>query len=160
MTSVTDADLGHLRRAIALSAQARANGNHPFGALLVDQAGAVLAEAENSVTSDTDVTAHAETNLVRAASRGWQPAELAHCTLYSSCEPCAMCSGAIFWAGIGRVVFALSVEGLMTVFDNRPDAPLHGIGVSRLLQPGDGVTVSGPALEDEAIIPHQGFWGS
>ena len=155
-----DADLQHLRHAIAVAARARANGNHPFGAILVSGSGEVMAEAENAVTTTSDVTAHAETNLVRLASAQWSPDELADSSLYSSCEPCAMCSGAIFWAGIGRVVFALSVEGLMSVFDNRPDAPLHNIGARRLLQAGDGIEVVGPALEDEAILAHQGFWGA
>ena len=155
-----DADLQHLRHAISVAARARANGNHPFGAILVSGSGEVMAEAENAVTTASDVTAHAETTLVRLASARWSPDELADSSLYSSCEPCAMCSGAIFWAGIGRVVFALSVEGLMSVFDNRPDAPLHNIGARRLLQAGDGIEVVGPALEDEAILAHQGFWGA
>ena len=155
---MNDLDLQHLRRAIAVSVSARANGNHPFGATLVDATGAVVAEAENSVVTDSDVTAHAETNLVRIASRQWGPEELAGHTLYSSCEPCAMCSAAVFWAGIGRVSFALSVEGLMAVFSNRPDAPLHSMGARRLLSPGDGVEVAGPALEDEALVAHTGFW--
>jgi tRNA(Arg) A34 adenosine deaminase TadA len=69
-----------------------------------------------------------------------------------------MCSGAIFWAGIGRVVFALSVERLMEFFDNRPDAPLHLTGSRRLLGSENGVEVLGPALEDEAARAHDGFW--
>ncbi len=148
----------HLRRAIEVSIDARRHGNHPFGAVLVDGNGRVVAEAENTVVTDGDVTAHAETNLVRIAGNTWSPAELALHTLYSSCEPCAMCSGAIFWAGIGRVVFALSVEGLLAFFDNRPDAPLHQIGSRRLLTTADGIEVFGPALEDEAAGAHEGFW--
>jgi tRNA(Arg) A34 adenosine deaminase TadA len=151
-------DEAHLRRAIEVSQAAREHGNHPFGAILVDQDGRVVAEAENTVATDGDVTAHAETNLVRRASAIWSPAELAGHTLYSSCEPCAMCSGAIFWAGIGTVVFALSVEGLLAFFDNRPNAPIHRIGSNRLLTPEDGVAVLGPALEDEAAAAHAGFW--
>lgn len=157
---MNEADLGYLRTAIEVSARARANGNHPFGAVLVDANGVVVAEAENSVSTDADVTAHAETNLVRIASARWTPDELSGYTLYSSCEPCAMCSGAIFWAGIGRVVYALSVDGLMAFFGNRPDAPLHFKAASNLLTPDDGVEVAGPALESEAAAPHDGFWDS
>ncbi len=138
--------------------RAREHGNHPFGAILVDRTGRVVTEAENTVVTDRDVTAHAETNLVRIASRQWSTDERASSTLYSSCEPCAMCSGAIFWAGIERVVFALSVEGLLEFFDNRPDAPLHLTGSRRLLTPEDGVEVVGPALEPEAAHAHEGFW--
>ncbi len=155
---IDTADLTHLRHAIEVSERARANGNHPFGAILVDAEGRVVREAENTVETDHDVTAHAETNLVRIAWVDWSREELASHTLYSSSEPCAMCSGAIFWAGIGRVVFALSVEGLLAFFDNRPDAPLHLLGSSRLLTPQDGIEVSGPALEDEAAQAHDGFW--
>lgn len=151
-------DVAHLRRAISVADDARRHGNHPFGAILVDPAGGVVAEAENTVATGADVTAHAETNLVRIAGATWSPAELASFTLFSSCEPCAMCSGAIFWAGIGRVVFALSVEGLLAFFDNRPGAPIHQIGSRRLLSPADGVEVMGPALEDEAARSHDGFW--
>ena len=151
-------DETHLRRAIEVSVAARRHGNHPFGAILVDREGRVVAEAENTVVTDRDVTAHAETNLVRQAGATGSPVEMAGCTLYSSCEPCAMCSGAVFWAGIGRVVFALSVEGLLAFFDNRPDAPLNRAGSRRLLTPEDGVQVIGPALEDEAAAAHAGFW--
>jgi tRNA(Arg) A34 adenosine deaminase TadA len=153
-------DEAHLRRAIEVSVAAREHGNHPFGAVLANQVGRVVAEAENTVMTDADVTAHAETNLVRRAGSIWSAAELAGHTLYASCEPCAMCSGAIFWAGIEKVVFALSVEGLLTFFDNRPHAPINRIGSRRLLTPEDGVEVIGPALEEEAAAAHEGFWGN
>jgi len=155
---MTEQDLVFLQQAIAVSFSARERGNHPFGAILVDAAGSVVAEAENTVVSTRDVTAHAETNLVRIASARWSPPDLADHTLYSSCEPCAMCSGAIFWAGIGRVAFALSVEGLLEFFGDRPGAPLNQIGSRRLLTPADGIEVLGPALEQEAARAHEGFW--
>ncbi|NNC92464.1 MAG: nucleoside deaminase [Acidimicrobiia bacterium] len=156
---MNEQDEAHLRRAIEVSVAAREHGNHPFGAVLVDAAGQIVAEAENTVVTDRDVTAHAETNLVRRGGSNRPATELAGFTLYSSCEPCAMCSGAIFWAGIGRVVFALSVESLLRFFDDRPDTPINRIGSRRLLTPGDGVEVMGPALEDEAAAAHAGFWG-
>jgi len=152
------AHLDHLRTAIAVSRSAREHGNHPFGAILVDGDGLVVAEAENTVETDRDVTAHAETNLVRTAGGRWTPQELRSHTLYTSCEPCAMCSGAIFWSGIGRVVYGLSVGGLLAFFANRPDAPLHRLGSRRLLTEKDGVEVLGPALEAEAAAEHDGFW--
>ena len=156
--AIDTAHLPHLRTAIAISRAARQHGNHPFGAILVDEDGKVVAEAENTVVTDRDVTAHAETNLVRIACAQWTPDELGSHTLYTSCEPCAMCSGAIFWSGIGRVVYGLSVEGLLAFFANRPDAPLHRLGSRRLLTEKDGVEVLGPALEKEAAVEHDGFW--
>lgn len=151
-------DLAHLRRAIQVSIDARDHGNHPFGAILVTADGRVI-EAENTVLTGHDVTAHAETNLVRLAWRELDAAELAASTLYTSCEPCAMCAGAMFWAGIGRMVYALSGRGLIALAESEDggrelDLPsrevfAHGIPV---------VKVSGPHLEDEAAEPHRGFW--
>ncbi|HKJ28092.1 MAG TPA: nucleoside deaminase, partial [Anaerolineales bacterium] len=105
-------DQKHIRAAIALAQQARENGNHPFGALLVGPDGEVLLEALNTVVTEHDITGHAETNLVRLAAQTYDAEFLAGCTLYTSTEPCPMCAGAIFWANIRRVVYGLSEEGL------------------------------------------------
>ncbi len=118
--SLAPTDLTHLRRAIQVSVDARAHGNHPFGAILVTGDGRIL-EAENTVVTDRDVTGHAETNLVRLAWRELDATELAASTLYTSCEPCAMCAGAMFWAGIGRMVFALSGRGLIALAESGED---------------------------------------
>lgn len=112
---MTQHDEHHLLEAIEFGRRSRENGNHPFGAVLVDAAGEVVLEAENTVLTQHDCTNHAELNLVRAASRRFDEATLGGCTLYASTEPCAMCAGAIYWSGIGRVVFALS------------DAPLNAM---------------------------------
>src|SRR5690242_1339059 len=108
-------DLMYLQKAIAVAAKAREHGNHPFGAVLVDAQGQLILESENLVVTGHDYTGHAETNLVRKAGAAFSPEVLAGCTLYTSTEPCAMCSGAIFWSGISRVVFALSERGLLEV---------------------------------------------
>jgi tRNA(Arg) A34 adenosine deaminase TadA len=117
---LSEADLGHLRRAIQLAGAAREHGNHPFGALLVSAGGELLAEAENAVVTDRDCTAHAELNLVRLVSRRFDREALAGSTLFSSTEPCAMCAGAIHWSGIGRVVYALSEERLYRLTGTTP----------------------------------------
>ncbi|HEU4327893.1 MAG TPA: nucleoside deaminase [Roseiflexaceae bacterium] len=150
-------DLQHVRAAIALAAQARTHGNHPFGALLVDEHGQVLLEAENTVVTDRDVTAHAETNLVRLAWRSLSPQQLARCTLYASTEPCAMCAGAIHWSGIGRVVYGLPSSGLYAITGPSPDElalPCREV-FARAQRPID---VVGPLLEEEASSVHHGFW--
>ncbi|MEM7134868.1 MAG: nucleoside deaminase [Chloroflexota bacterium] len=108
----SERDIVYLRQALAIAQRARENGNHPFGALIVDEDDNVLAEAENTVTTEQDCTGHAETNLMRKASQAFPPDKLECCTLYTSTEPCAMCSGAIHWGRIGRVVFALSEASL------------------------------------------------
>lgn len=151
----------HLRRAIAVSADARAHGNHPFGAVLVAPGGEVVLEAENTVVTQDDVTAHAELNLVRLAWRGIPRDELPGHTLYTSCEPCAMCTGAIFWAGIGRVVFALSGTGLIAITGRGPGVPVLDHPSRVVLADGNrGTAVVGPELEDEAAAPHRDFWRS
>lgn len=159
-TDATDpADLAHLRRAIAISAEAVSHGNHPFGALLTDASGVVVLEAENSVTTSGDVTGHAETNLVRLASTTYPTEVLRACTLYTSCEPCAMCSGAIYWAGIGRVVYAMSEERLLTLTGAHDDNPTLYLPCRDVFARGQRPTaVTGPLVEDEAAVHHEGFW--
>lgn len=151
-------DLKHLRAAIQIAQRARDHGNHPFGSLLADEHGEILLEAENSVVTDSDSTAHAETNLVRLASRKFSAEALSKCTLYSSTEPCPMCAGAIFWSGIGRVVYALSEQGLYSLTNDSPDKLLLSCR-DVLARGGRPTEVLGPAIEDEAKKVHEAFWG-
>jgi tRNA(Arg) A34 adenosine deaminase TadA len=149
----------HLRRAIALAHQARENGNHPFGALLADGRGEVVLEAENTVLTEHDCTNHAELNLVRAASRRFAEGQLGDCTLFTSTEPCAMCAGAIYWSGIGRVVFALSGAALTVMVAGDGDSELALPCREVFARGGRTVEVSGPHLEEEGRAVHEGFWG-
>jgi tRNA(Arg) A34 adenosine deaminase TadA len=151
-------DVAYLRAAIDLARRSRQHGNHPFGAILVDATG-VVAEAENTVVSERDVTGHAETNLVRIASRGFGRAFLRSCTMYTSTEPCAMCSGAIYWCGIGRVVYGLSEAGLLKLTGSHEENPTMALPCREVFAHGQGsIEVVGPALEDEARSVHDGFW--
>jgi tRNA(adenine34) deaminase len=102
---VNNIDLGHLRTAIDVAQAARDHGNHPFGAILVDENNQVLLQAENTVVTESDCTGHAETNLMRLASAHFSPEKLSTCTLYTSTEPCAMCAGALIHARIARLVY-------------------------------------------------------
>jgi len=152
-------DLEHLRTAIEVAQHARAHGNHPFGAILVDENNQVLLEAENSVVTGRDCTGHAETNLMRLATQNFSAEKLSICTLYTSTEPCVMCSGAIYWGNVRRVVYALSEVALYELIGPSPD---------QLLLPSREVfahsqrkiEVEGPALEldKEARAVHAGFW--
>lgn len=146
-----------LRRSIALARQAVGHGNHPFGALLVDPAGRLVLEAENTVVTERDCTGHAETNLVRNASRELEPQLLAACTLYTSTEPCAMCAAAIFWAGLSRVVFGTSAEQLYEIVG--PGEPALRLSSRELFERcGRRIEVIGPMLETEASAVHEEFW--
>jgi tRNA(Arg) A34 adenosine deaminase TadA len=120
---LTPADLTYLRAVMDLARRSRHRGNHPFGALLVDADGVAVAEAGNTVVSERDVTGHAETNLVRIASRRFDRAYLRSCTMYASTEPCTMCSGAIYWCGISRVVYALSEAELLKLTGSHEENP-------------------------------------
>jgi tRNA(Arg) A34 adenosine deaminase TadA len=143
-----------LGEAIALSQAAMDHGNEPFGAVLVKD-GKVVLRAENSVFTGHDMTNHAEMNLVKLAAQHFDADALAACTLYSSTEPCAMCAGAIYWSGIGRLVFACSETRLGEIAGIGLDVPSRAI-----LQTGARkVDVIGPTeLEDDAAKIHQDFW--
>ncbi len=157
---MTEDDLRHLRRAIALASEAKVRGKHPFGALVVAGDGEVLAEAINAFGwPDGDATGHAELVAVREASRRIPPERLAQATLYSSAEPCAMCAGAVYWSGISRVVYALSEERLLKLTGNHPENPTLTLPCRQVFARGQRrVEVIGPALEDEAAAAHLGFW--
>ena len=139
----------HMREAFALARRARAHGNRPFGALLVAGNGAVLAAAENSQLTDEHVLAHAEMNLLHRVSRELTPDVLASSTLYTSAEPCAMCAGAIFWSGVGGLVYGLSGDRLHELSGFNP---LMLVASARevLAKAGRKVEVVGPVLESEA----------
>lgn len=157
--AITDLDLARLRDAIEVSKRAVANGNHPFGAVLVDAAGTVVLEAENSVNTANDCTGHAETNLVRAAWQAFGPEELGAYSLYTSCEPCAMCSGAIYWSGINRVVYAMTEPELAAITGAHQENPTMSLSSRAVLNSGQReIVVVGPALAAEAAAAHDGFW--
>jgi len=152
-------DLDLLRRAIGVASRSRVNGNHPFGALLADAEGRVLLEAENSVVTTRDLTGHAEINLVREACTQLPAEFLGSATLYTSTEPCAMCAGAIYWAGIPRVVFGLREEQLYAITGADPKNPTLLLPCREVFARGQRPTeVVGPLLEDEARAVHEGFW--
>jgi tRNA(Arg) A34 adenosine deaminase TadA len=154
-----DTDIEHLKTSILVAWRARENGNHPFGAVLVDEDDRVVLQAENTVVTEQDSTGHAETNLVRLASRRFSPEQLTHYSLYSSTEPCAMCAGAIYWSQIGRVVYALSETDLYTIIGPSPE---HLILPCRAVfaHGKRPIEVVGPlsSLHEEARAVHIGFW--
>jgi len=158
--AVSEQDLSFLRRAIELAREARADGRHPFGALIVDQQGeTVVAARNNAVRPLGDPTQHAELVACAAAARLLEETELAKCTLYSSTEPCAMCAGAIYWTGIGRVMFALSEQGLLEFTGNDEENPTLDLPCREVFARGQKrIAVEGPLLEDEARAVHEGFW--
>jgi tRNA(Arg) A34 adenosine deaminase TadA len=155
-----ETDLIYLRRCIALASEARAAGQHPFGAIVVDEDGEVIVEAKNHVRPpDGDPTQHAEVRAAGMAAKLASPERLAKATLYTSTEPCCMCAGAIYWANIGRVVYALSEKKLYEMTGANPENPTLSLPCREVFARGQRrVEVVGPLLEDEAMKPHLGFW--
>jgi tRNA(Arg) A34 adenosine deaminase TadA len=138
-----------IRRAIQLARESRANGNHPFGALLVVDAEVVL-EALNTVATERSPLRHAELNLVELAWQRLPGDVIRRSTLYTSTEPCPMCTGAIFWSGIRRVVFSVPASDLGDRFCG-PCGPLFDRASER-------TEVIGPVLAEEGREVHVGFW--
>jgi tRNA(Arg) A34 adenosine deaminase TadA len=144
---MTEADERNLRRAVELAAAARAAGDMPFGALLAGPDGDVLADDRNTVLTDQDITAHPELKMARWAARQLEPETARQTTMYTSCQPCPMCTGAIARSGLGRVVFALSGEQLQQL---RPRGAVSPDAAQ--------VAYDGPALFDEARVPIEGYY--
>jgi tRNA(Arg) A34 adenosine deaminase TadA len=157
--SAAELDELFLRRSFDVARRAHTHGNHPFAAILVDRQHSVLIESENGYMPSRDGTAHAERLLATQACTTLNPDILRHATLYSSAEPCAMCAGAIYWAGIGRLVYGLSEHRLRAVTGNHPENPTLDLPCREVFASGQRPTeVVGPLLEDEAEALHAGVW--
>ena len=153
-------DIDLLRLTIRIAGESRASGNHPFGALLAGPDGAVLLTSGNTYAADRGV-GHAETNVARAAAQQYEPDFLARCSLVTSVEPCCMCAGAAYWAGIGTVVFGLTEHRLAELTGDNPENLTLDLSCTTVFAAGRRpVTVRGPfpELEAEILRDHDGFW--
>ncbi|KAL6060356.1 Nucleoside deaminase [Balamuthia mandrillaris] len=172
-TGVEDHSVHHelIRQSIELARSAASKGNHPFGALLVDKAtGKVILTAENTVVTERDRTRHAELNLMSAACKELDNATISRSILYTSTEPCCMCTGAIWWTGVRTVIFGCSSRLLADIYDDAREAngekiqrssEVEGIHVpcgDLFNRKSHQVDVIGPLLEDEARTVHDAYW--
>jgi tRNA(Arg) A34 adenosine deaminase TadA len=161
-SSLSGRDRALMRAALAAAERAKAAGRHPFGAIVADEHGNIVAEAgNNSMPPQGDPTQHAERLAAAEAARKLAPEALARCTLYTSAEPCAMCAGAIYWCGIGRVVYAMSEQSLLALTGSHPENPTLSLPCRDVFARGQrAVQVLGPVpeMEAEAAAPHIGFW--
>ena len=159
-TSSDENDLELLRRAFDVARRSREAGDHPFGSLLAGPGGEILREQGNGFSSEGgDRTAHAERLLSTWAAKNFALDYLQRCTLYSSAEPCAMCSGAIYWAGIGRVVYGQSEKGLKAQTGAHDENPTLDLPCRQVFAAGQRPTeVLGPLLEEEAAKLQADFW--
>ena len=154
-----ETDETFLRLAIDIAKRTRLAGNHPFGAILVGPDGAVLMQAGNAHGDAGDRTGHAERLLMTKASMIYSADFLAGCTMYASAEPCAMCAGAVYWAGVGRVVYGLSERDLGQLIGPHPENLTMDLPCRTVFGAGQRkVEVVGPLLEAESRAVHDGFW--
>lgn len=155
---VTDEQIAaHLRIANDVARAALARGRHPFGALLVDADGDTVLLAQGNV----DAVNHAEAVLARDAAARYDAARLARCTLVTTVEPCAMCAGTAYWAGIGRIVYGLAERALLAITGNHADNPTLDLPCRDVFARGQkAIEVVGPVAEVEHEIAalHRAFW--
>ena len=152
----------YLRCANEVAKKARAEGNTPFGAVLVNEEGVVLLEQGNAEGALHDATAHAELVLASRASRGYSKEELAKCTLYTTCEPCPMCTGGIYWSNIGAIVYGITETTLLEMTGSDEKNPTFAMGAQQVIDAGQKkIDLVGPVeeVQDEILEVHQGFWG-
>lgn len=151
----------YLKRTTEIAKQAVQNGNTPFGALLVNAAGKIILEQENIEISESDCTGHAEASLMRKASKLYDKDYLWNCTLYTSVEPCIMCSGAIYWGNVGKVVYGVSEKKLLELTGNNSQNPTFNLPCRDIFLHGQkDILVLGPFddLENEILDIHKTYW--
>lgn len=148
---IDQSELHHLRRCIELATRALESGNAPFGSVLANADGHVLAEDHNRMGSG-DATLHPEFELARWAARNLEPAERASATVYTSGEHCPMCAAAHAMVGLDRIVYIVSSRQFEACLDEfgRADGPVRNLSITDI---APGLTVEGPVpdLADEVL---------
>lgn len=154
-------DIYYIKKCIEVSQRAREHGNTPFGAVLVDGEGNIIMEQENVEITEANCTGHAETTLIKNASHKYSKDFLWKCTLYSTAEPCAMCSGAIYWGNVRKVVYGISEKRLLELTGNNEQNPTFDLPCREVFARGQkNIEVVGPIseVEEEVVKVHEGFW--
>ncbi|KAI8336259.1 zinc-binding CMP/dCMP deaminase [Chlamydoabsidia padenii] len=156
MSQTHDDHIKYLRKTVQVAQRAMSMGRHPFGAVLVSPKGVILADQGN-----IDTLNHAESTLCRVAYTNYSSHYLKRCTLYTSFEPCCMCAGSCYWAGIGTVVYGMSEKRLLELTGSNDENPTMALPCRDVFAAGQRkVQVYGPfpELEDEIIKDHLEFW--
>jgi tRNA(Arg) A34 adenosine deaminase TadA len=151
-----DQMFAHLRVANDVAREAAAHGHHPFGCVLVGPDDRVLMRQGNINT-----VRHAETELARRAADAYEPEFLWQCTLVTTGEPCAMCTGTLYWANIGRLVFGYEETTLLALTGDHAANPTMSLASRTVLASGQKkIEVLGPfpEMDEELLAPHRDFW--
>ena len=145
-----------IKEAIDLAKISKAKGNLPYGCILVDNEGNIVLRGENSINTDHDMLAHAEINLLREASKTYSHSKLNSFTIYTSDEPCPMCASAIYWSGVGKLVYGLSKSEYYNIVGREnPNWVFEMTAKEVLSKGGRNVAIVGPILENEAAKIHK-----
>ena len=151
----------YLRAANEIAKKAVETGNTPFGAVLVDENGEILMEQGNAAFELHDETSHAERMLATRASQTFDKEKLWKCTLVTTVEPCPMCTGAIYWANIGKIVYGMSEKRLLEMTGADDKNPTFDMGAEKVIAAGQKeIKVIGPfqEVEEEIAELHKKFW--
>jgi tRNA(Arg) A34 adenosine deaminase TadA len=151
----------YLRIANEEAIKARESGNTPFGAILVGPDGEVLDKQGNIEITEKDCTGHAESALMRKVSKKYAKDFLWQCTMYTTFEPCAMCSGAVYWGNVGKVVYGTTEKRLLELTGDDEQNPTFSLPCREIFSKGQkNIEVIGPfpEFEKESVEPHIGFW--
>jgi tRNA(Arg) A34 adenosine deaminase TadA len=146
-----------LRQANEVAREAMANGHHPFGAVLIAPDGETVLMKQGNINTVN----HAESTLIRAAAEKYDADYLWQCTTVTTVEPCAMCAGTLYWANIGRVVYGMTEERLLSFTGNHEQNPTLTLPCREVFSRGQkAIEVIGPVAEVEADIGelHTSFW--
>ena len=160
--AMTDNDIKLIRRTVEIAHEAMEKGNHPFGALLADRDGNILMEQGNAFQEGGSAY-HAETLLLLRAAKEYSPSFLHECTLYSNFEPCCMCTGALYWTNVGRLVFGATEKDLLRFTGDNEENPTFSLSSKEVAAHGQKeIAIEGP-VEDEALLEaicrdHLDFW--
>lgn len=158
----TERDIRLLYETVRIAHKAKLEGNHPFGALLADKDGTILLEQGNAY-EEGGPAMHAETALMFKAGKLYSPEFLSECTLYTSAEPCVMCSGAMYWTNVRRLVFGITEKQLLALTGSDDQNPTFSLPADEVLTHGQkDIEIVGP-VEDQKLIAaivadHLGFW--
>lgn len=149
-------DIKFLRMAIEMAKESNQNGDLAYGCILVSNEGKVLLKGKNTINTDHDCLAHAEINLIRAACKLYDHDYLKTCTIYTSDEPCPMCTSAIYWSGLGKLTYGLSKEKYYSLVGRDNPDWVFEMSAREVLNSGKRkIEVIGPLLESEVVELHK-----
>ena len=147
----------YLRRTNEIAARTMQFGKHPFGCLLLAPDNETILLEQGNI----DQVDHAEAVLARLAHRNFSPEYLWGCSVITSVEPCCMCSGTIYWANIGQVIYGISEKELLAITGNQKENPTLSVPCKYVFEHGQkAVRVIGPvaSVQEEISALHKSFW--